>query len=108
MHAASFVNFVCVSVQRHMVAEFGGLLTRLSMCGCCSQAFDLASDFLLPCLLALYSNMFDRWYPDMFWLGVRCYAQTLLTGDVGDVMLCVCTVCSHTPDRGSTDMFWQV
>ena len=33
------------------------------------------------------------------------FAQTLLTGDV---MLCVCTVCSHTPDRGSTDMFWQV
>ena len=23
-------------------------------------------------------------------------------------MLCVCTVCSHTPDRGSTDMIWQV
>ena len=34
---------------------------------CCSQAFDLASGGLLPCLLALYTNMFDRWYPDMFW-----------------------------------------
>ena len=56
VHEASFVNFVFVSVQRH-----------LEELKCCSQAFGLASGGLLPCLLALYSNMFDRWYPDMFW-----------------------------------------
>ena len=32
-----------------------------------SQAFDLASGGMLPCLISIYSYMFDRWNPDMIW-----------------------------------------
>ena len=32
-----------------------------------SQAFYLASGGMLPCLMPVYSYMFDRWYPDMIW-----------------------------------------
>ena len=32
-----------------------------------SQAFDLASGAMLPCLIPVYSYMFDRWNPDMIW-----------------------------------------
>ena len=66
----------------------------------CSQAFDLASGGLLPVLIPVYSTMFDRWYPDMFW---RVWCPTMLR-----VVLCLCPVCSNTSDRRSTGMFWQV
>ena len=36
------------------------------MSGSC-QAFDLASGGMLPCLIPVYSYMFDRWNPDMIW-----------------------------------------
>ena len=57
-----------------------------------------ASGGLLP-LNPVYSNMFDRWYPDMFWhvwclTMVHCYvcvmfAQTLLTGGVAMFLSCL-------------------
>ena len=65
----------------------GGLLTRLSMRGCCSQAFDLSSGGLLPCLKPVYSNMFDRWSP-------------VLACSVSETApLNLCHVCSNISDR---------
>ena len=65
------------------------------MCRCCAQAFDLATGGLLPCLIPVDSNMFDRWYPDMIWhvwcptmlqvVDCHVYAlftQTLLPDDI--------------------------
>ena len=54
-----------------------------------SLAFDFASGGMLPCLMPVYSCMFDRWYPDMIWH-------------------VWCPVGSNTSDRRSADMFWQV
>ena len=39
----------------------------LSILPLLSQAFDLASGAMLPCLIPVYSYMFDRWNPDMIW-----------------------------------------
>ena len=83
------IGLQCVAVQRHTdillflwtqplvggavwwskrwLELSGGLLTCLNMYRCCAQAFDLASGNLLACLIPVYSYMFDRWYPDMFW-----------------------------------------
>ena len=103
----------------------GGILTCLSMCDCCSRAFDLCSGGLLPCLNPVYSNMFDTWYPDMFW-HVWCqrmllvvhhcvcvmFAQTLLTGCCYVFVLFATAMLKsmfrwHTA-RWYTDMFWHV
>ena len=83
---------VCVSVQRHMAAEFGLSFDRwypdmIWHCWCTRKllvvhcnafvmfehvplltlAFDFASGGMLPCLMPVYSYMFDRWNPDMIW-----------------------------------------
>ena len=53
-----------------------------------SLAFDFASGGMLPCLMPVYSYLFDRWYPDMIWH-------------------VWCSVGSKTSDRRSADI-WQV
>ena len=73
---------------------------------------------VLPCLIPVYSYMFDTWYPDMFWhvwcptifQVVHChvfvmFAQIFLTGGT---LLYFYLVCSNTSDRRCTDMLWQV
>ena len=51
--------------------------------------FDFSSGGMLPCLMLVYSYMFDRWYPDMIWH-------------------VWCPVGTNTSDSRSADMFWQV
>ena len=91
-----------------------------------SQAFYFASGGMLPCLMPVSSNMFDRWYPDMFW-HVWCTRMLLVAHcnvfvmfehvpllsqafylDSGGMLPCLTPVYLYMCDRWYPDMFWHV
>ena len=91
-----------------------------------SQAFYFASGGLLPCLMPVYSYMFDRWYPDMIWhvwckrmlLVVHCnvfvmFEHVPLLSQAfylasGGMLPCLMPVYLYMFDRWYPDMFWHV
>ena len=91
-----------------------------------SQAFYFASGGMLPCLMPVYSYMFDRWYPDMIWhvwckrmlLVVHCnvfvmFEHVPLLSQAfylasGGMLPCLMPVYLYMFDRWYPDMFWHV
>ena len=85
----------------------GACFTFVLIAVAATIAFDFPSGGLLPCLMPVSLNMFDRWYPDMIW-HVCC-------GMFGHVCFCQ-VVYWHVLARLFSDMFvscfrkhlWQV
>ena len=74
--------------------KISGILTRLSMCGCYSQAFGLAWGGLLRYVWQMVS-----------WHVLACLVSENASSGA---LLCFCHVCSNTSDRWSSDMLWQI